>query len=79
MTHNTLFIVMHAHIIPFFQYREGALESVKDTQLNDDDEPEMFKRAPFWRRRRRRRRRRRVSKFIDKGCKYARYEPKYGT
>ena len=67
IAHNALFIVMHAHIIPLFQYREGALESVKDTELNNDDEPEMFKRAPFWRRRRRRRRRR------GRRCKYYRY------
>ncbi|CAB4021794.1 Hypothetical predicted protein [Paramuricea clavata] len=39
--------------------RENAVDGVNETPSNDEDEPEMFKRAP-WRRRRRRRRRRRI-------------------
>ena len=80
-------MMMHAYIIPLFQYRDRALESVKDRLSNDDDEPEMFKRVPFWRRRRRRRRRRRIririptrSVTTDRLCKFdRRHRPNTST
>jgi hypothetical protein len=37
----------------FSHFRENTLESVNETPSNDDDEPEMFKRAPWGRRRQR--------------------------
>ena len=35
-------------IILFFLFRGNALDSVNDTPSNDEDEPEMFKRSPWF-------------------------------
>ena len=81
-------MMMLAYIIPLFQYRDSALESVKD-RLSNDDEPEMFKRAPWGRRRRRRRRRRRffrriririhTRKIFDRLCRNRYRNERYST